>query len=298
MPVEHADFGIEEPGMVVTPETFEMHLQVLQREMRLTHLGATVDDERGGAVDSTRPAVAITFDDGWRDNYLYAYPLLKKYNAPATIFVVTSLVGSNRGFWPTNLARRLKGRPLSSSLKDIVADELAEFLHAFGGKHSDQRVSWDATLISLAVGACKRFADSQMEAWIERIDSQDASSGRDIVSWEELDEMSASGLVSVESHSVAHQRMTANVTDDVIARELADSRTAIRKRLGIDPQIFCYPNGDYTAKAAEIVSKYYRAAVTTDIGWNHRTGNRFSLRRFSIHEDMASTRDDLMAILY
>lgn len=77
----------------VSPESFE-------RQMKFLH------DNRYNAVTLERIAsyiankekvpprtVAITFDDGFYNNYQYAYPVLKKYNIPATIFVITDKVG-------------------------------------------------------------------------------------------------------------------------------------------------------------------------------------------------------------
>src|SRR5690606_22913761 len=52
-------------------------------------------------------ACALTFDDGWRDNYVHAFPVLRESRAPATIYLVSRLVGGNYGFWPTRLARIL-----------------------------------------------------------------------------------------------------------------------------------------------------------------------------------------------
>ena len=53
-------------------------------------------------------AVAITFDDGYEDNYRKAYPILKKYNIPATIFLTTGYIGTSKIFWWDMLGEIIK----------------------------------------------------------------------------------------------------------------------------------------------------------------------------------------------
>jgi peptidoglycan/xylan/chitin deacetylase (PgdA/CDA1 family) len=69
-----------------TPEVFESHLQWLQDHCCLVSLKSLLESQ-GGKPVGARPRVAITFDDGFRDNYEEAFPLLQKYEAPATFFV-------------------------------------------------------------------------------------------------------------------------------------------------------------------------------------------------------------------
>lgn len=77
--------------VTVTPEVFEGQMRCLRDE---GYRSITPDDLvahlRGEAVP--KKSVAITFDDGWLDNYLFAFPVLKKYGVRATIFLVTDRV--------------------------------------------------------------------------------------------------------------------------------------------------------------------------------------------------------------
>lgn len=87
--------------LIVSPEAFEMQIRYLtENGYRVVALDKAVSymEKRRRAPAKT---VAITFDDGYDDNYKYVYPILKKYNVPATIFVPTDSIGKE-GFltWP------------------------------------------------------------------------------------------------------------------------------------------------------------------------------------------------------
>ncbi|MEX1034286.1 MAG: polysaccharide deacetylase family protein, partial [Cellvibrionaceae bacterium] len=107
LPKTDPRYAAEEPGMVVEPHTFEMHLEVLQRHFTLIPLGEWLSRRRNG--QSLPPkSCALTFDDGWTDNYEYAFPILKRYKAPATLFAVSHMIGTNEMFWPNRLALLLR----------------------------------------------------------------------------------------------------------------------------------------------------------------------------------------------
>jgi peptidoglycan/xylan/chitin deacetylase (PgdA/CDA1 family) len=81
-----------DPGMFVTASAFEHHLRLLRSRYDLVTIDAFGEWMTGQRV-LTRPPCAITFDDGWRDNYDVAFPLLQRYGATATVFLVTSWIG-------------------------------------------------------------------------------------------------------------------------------------------------------------------------------------------------------------
>jgi peptidoglycan/xylan/chitin deacetylase (PgdA/CDA1 family) len=80
------------PGMYVTSEVFAQHLEYLSRKYSVVTLDQ-LQDWIQGKIDLPKTPCAITFDDGWGDNYRNAFPLLKKNNIPATVFLITDQIG-------------------------------------------------------------------------------------------------------------------------------------------------------------------------------------------------------------
>jgi len=86
-----ADASAIEPGMYVRASTFQHHLDALQSRWELVTLSSLLESPR-----DDRPRVALTFDDGWRDNLETAWPILERHGARATIFLVTGWCEAGR----------------------------------------------------------------------------------------------------------------------------------------------------------------------------------------------------------
>src|SRR5437899_12359222 len=88
--------------MVVTPATFDRQLTFLKERFDIVPLSALLADI-GIAQPPARPRCVVTFDDGWRDNYDLAFPILRRHRIPATVFLTTDFIGTDRAFWHTEL---------------------------------------------------------------------------------------------------------------------------------------------------------------------------------------------------
>jgi len=83
------------PFASATPEVFRQHLRWLRTHCEVVPLTALAARARSGGGE--RPLVAITFDDGYEDNYSYAFPLLREAGFSATIFLTTGLIARDTG---------------------------------------------------------------------------------------------------------------------------------------------------------------------------------------------------------
>ena len=104
LPEELLTGEVTQRSLIVTTETFRRQLLFLKSKYDILTMDGYVNTLQQGA-DFRKPSCVIAFDDGWRDNYLYALPILKELSVPAIIFVATEHVDSGKEFWPERLTR-------------------------------------------------------------------------------------------------------------------------------------------------------------------------------------------------
>lgn len=287
LPVGHLDRDVEQPGMYVSPETLAMHIEILQRHFSLVHLDDWVDAVRRGERVEGR-ACAITFDDGWRDNYEFAFPVLQRARAPATIFLVSDMIGSSYSFWSNRLARVLS-EPLTNELRMQMPD----WLRAAIESTTPQRqiaLGLRRDEIDRVITLCKEGrTDADMLAALDSLPSS-TGAGRDLMNWDEIRQMARSGLIRFGSHTRRHTRLLPHVPTATMADEIEGSSQVLSAALNAPTTSFCYPNGDFCSAAVDIVRRCYRSAVTTRTGWNTAASDLFLLARMGMHEDVSRTR--------
>src|SRR5690606_15090180 len=118
LPAADPRFAQEEPGMIVTPDSFRQQLRILKQLFELMPLSEWIERRTSGKPLPAR-ACAVTFDDGWLDNYEYALPILREEQVPATLFAVSHMIGTTRQFWPNRLARVLAESSANAPLPSL-----------------------------------------------------------------------------------------------------------------------------------------------------------------------------------
>ena len=279
-----------EPGMYVTPKTFESHIVFLKNYFSISNLKNFIYQYKEDLTLPSPPRCVITFDDGWHDFYKNVYPLLKRYQIPATMFLPTNFIGSENWFWTDRLAHLVSKcgeTTLLDAMKRDIRDPLTRQLSRIQGSPHARLDKAIQILKSCTKETIEKTLSELSAAW----GIKQKPPGRAFLSWEEVEELSRSGFVEFGSHAASHQMLPA-LDDETVRQELDSSKGELISRKVADPDFipFCYPNGSMDERIVKMVREAgYGAAVTTRSGWNLHRADPFILKRVGIHQDMTST---------
>lgn len=283
LPANDSRFRAEEPGMIVTPETFRQHIKIIKNLFEVVSLTDWVDRRNAGKPLPTR-ACAITFDDGWLDNYQFALPILQQEQVLATLFAVAGMIGTSLQFWPNRVARLIGNNSVWQH------QEALGWLKQHGGQYSVGFT--DREKLGHIIARLKQLPDSELKEHLDAAEKQMGIASDNtpaLVDWEQLRAMQNTGLVDIGSHTCNHFRLTESLPAALVEQEIVASRALLEKQLEKPVPLFCYPNGDASPLAIRLVQQHYSAAVTTRGGINSAHTPVQQLLRIGVHEQISNS---------
>lgn len=240
---------------------------------------------------SDRPAIAITLDDGYRDNLENALPVFKRHEVPFTIFIAPGLVDASHTIWwedlehliaSTNrIGMKLPDRGFSSFDTKTTAEKLDAF---------SQLMAYLTTEVS----------EYQQREILSRLSNEHNHDGveharNSIMNWKELKSLAQDPLCTLGAHTIGHYAV-ARLSQDSATAEISESRSILEDRLGQPIQHFAYPYG-YPAAAGnrdfEIVRELgFKTGVTTRHGvlYPEHKDHLSALPRISLNGSYQSMR--------
>lgn len=270
-----ADTPVDPWHLAVRPSTFERQMAFIARTRRPMPLGWLTAELRAGR--RPRGAVAVTFDDACRDVYENAWPVLVRYNIPATVYVVSGSIGSERGYWWNELAELVLGRPSLPPRLDLpVAAPEAEAARQRGDREAMHVALWQA-MRSLTPDE----RDAALRALARAYGDPDIRRAP-VMTEQELRAIMEGGLIDLGVHTVTHPHLS-SLSAQQQHEELAECRQEVERIVGGPVGSLAYPFGDHDATTMEIArSLGFDHAVGVDLAPANDWSRRFELPRFYV----------------
>ncbi|HUY83181.1 MAG TPA: polysaccharide deacetylase family protein [Steroidobacteraceae bacterium] len=278
MPADALETYPFDPELIsATPAQFAWQMEYIRRTLNPVSLEQVLAHLDGKAALPPR-ALAVTFDDGFADTYRYAFPILKRFSIPATIFVTTGNVDSGEPFW-FELAAYLIYRVEPHALEVEAGGQRfpsgptpRERTQSLRALHDILKSVPNAQRLALLSGWARRFAPQ-----IEH-----GAVGHGVpISWAEVREMAAAGI-AFGSHSVSHPNLT-QLADAELDWELLESKRTIEEKLQRGASTLAYPIGNRAAFDERVIGAARRAGYRLGVSYLPGANALATLDRFELH---------------
>ncbi len=268
-------------GLTVPPELFSLQLRYLKGHFHIVSLKDAVGMIREGLMDTR--CCAVTFDDGYLDNFEIAAPILAEHGVPATIFVTYDAIETGQFGWDAFDRTILNFPAAKLDLNDWGLGE-----YTLGSQaHREQAV------VALH-RQLKQQADSLKRQVVDHVVSKygdESSAERTMMNWDEVRQLAQDDLFTIGAHTVTHPILS-RVSHDHAVHEIMDCKNLLEDKLGRSVDFLAYPNGgkeDINDDVISIVKKSeYSAACTTISGVNMPGDYAFMLKRIDVTVSMST----------
>ena len=224
----------------------------------------------------------LTFDDGLKNNFIIAYPVLLRLGLPATFFVCPGLIESRMWLWAYEIEQRLltcDNEQLSILCDNFNIPVNIELSNQVG--IIEEIIEWMKTVSTIS--------RKSIEAAVQEL-TQDFKPDQihqnmfESMDWNELCSLSPD-LITVGSHTITHPILTMLPTEEM-KYEIRESRYWLERRLNRAVEYFCYPNGDYNDEIVQTVRETYVAAVATEAGFFGCNEDIYRINRIPAAQNM------------
>lgn len=230
------DLSDDPQQMAVSIKLFDKHLQYLKKNFQIISLQELVSDLKSRIV--RKKSLVITFDDGYFDNYVNALPLLEKYEIPATIFVSSDYVNTDKLFWWDELEQIiLRGKSIEDSLTlKINASECS------WTEISENKLNVFNEVHKLLKSSSEEQRLIAMASLREQFDTNSIVTEYRALTKAELLRLSNSPLIEIGAHTATHCVLS-NETRERQMHELVESKKALEQIIKKEIFSFSYPFG-------------------------------------------------------
>lgn len=280
-------------GIIVSDITFNRHLVFLKKHFNIIDAAEFSRIIEEGKIFSDSSCL-ITFDDGWKDNYTNAFPLLKNQEIPSLIFLSVNYIENDDLFWQETLNIYLKVFLSETDSSILEEKNLIEFIERY--ELNDIIDSSDENRKIQILNFINNWKFKPEKKRIEFLKSFNNILDIDItqqnkcdyfMNWDDIGNME-SGNITFGSHGMNHKIVT-QLSNEQLNEELSESKIELGKKLSKNVDTFSYPNGNYDQETAKLVENLgYQFAFTTEYGFVDKNCNLMTIPRINIHEDVTN----------
>ncbi len=258
------DFGIYNyRGKFISPVAFRKQLLWLKKNYTILPLPYYIEL----LLDKKRfpPNVcSITFDDGYLNNYEFAFPLLKEFAIPATFFVTTDFVDQKTPLWVDILEYAI-GKAKAPELRIIYNGQPTSFnLSTYRDRCATDSILRNH-LKKIPRSHALKLLEDIVQATGTDLRKKFHNSPYQAFGWDNAREMASSGM-TIMPHTLSHPILSQTPPQEVLT-EISDSRNRVQKEMEKRSDLFAYPNGqseDFSMATVELLKKLeFKAALTT-----------------------------------
>lgn len=302
-----ADTDSDPQLLCVSPKNFADHMEVLRTTCRPMSLQKLTERKMLNVWEP--PSVAITFDDGYADNFTNAEPILLQNEIPATVFVATGFIGTRQTPYWDELANILLQTPtLPSKLTLLVNGQIKSW--ELGGEKSIDP-TWNVLQKSTFVrqsayqALCDHLRSLPSHARVDVMKKIREWSGFDepgtadnrFMTVEQLQRMNDKGLVEIGAHTITHPNLACLPVQEQ-RNEIVAGKRQLEEMTGQKVKSFAYPYGSkdsYTRETAQIIQEEGFDCACSNYGGTVWFGsNRYQLPRMLVRNWSAEEFSDHM----
>lgn len=286
--------------IAVDPVHFEQQIQFLRKKTTVLSVPELVEAVRNKKVKSN--TVAITFDDGYADNFLVAKPILDYYAVPATFFVASQTIGTTTEFWwdelehillfspqlPAAFSLRVAGQLLTASLEPEthLSNALQQQLQRWDASN-EPATSRRASLFLAVWQQLRPLPYSEQQQCMRAIRewaSVSPSQRPDYraMSVAELRQLADSELHTIGLHTHTHPALAFHAAE-VQEQEIRRNKTFLEQQTNRQPNILAYPYGNHNQETIAVATQLnLQACFTTEAKLVRAEADKFRLGRFQV----------------
>jgi peptidoglycan/xylan/chitin deacetylase (PgdA/CDA1 family) len=271
------------PPWAIQESQFRWQMEYIARHYQVLSLPDYIERLMAGRPVPPHSLI-LTFDDGFRDNYTVAYPILKELGLPATIFVVTGYLDSDQALWPDVLFYAIYRTPVQFlDLRDL--GDGAHYLRSLTERNAAFR---------RLIGYLKELTVEEKNHWLDEIARRlqldlnweaDGEAPFALLRRQDIQHMAQEGLVTFGVHTETHEILT-RFPFEQAQQEIRISKQKLEALLGTPARFFAYPNGteqDFNdALKGELRQQGFTCAFASRGGLVNAHFDPFALARLGI----------------